>query len=71
MIIKIARSKETGMLHCLEDAREINGDNLNNIKSEADGLFKNKTMKAGKIISQLLNLHNFKYVRQLEIHLSR
>jgi alpha/beta superfamily hydrolase len=42
MILRIIRSKEISKLQCLQDRREINGDNMNNIRHEGSRHFRNK-----------------------------
>jgi hypothetical protein len=41
-MLTIIRSKETAKLQWLQDPCEINGDNLNNVRCEANRQFRNK-----------------------------
>jgi hypothetical protein len=65
-MLKIIRSREQAKLQCLQDSREINGDNLNNVTREANTHFKNKKMQYMKDrINELATNSKHKNIRDL------
>jgi hypothetical protein len=57
---RFIRSRKQANLQLLQDPSEINGDNLNNVRSEAGRLFRNKKRSCpkGKINDLAMNSKN-------------
>jgi hypothetical protein len=68
--------RKQAKLQWLQDPREINGDNLNNIRRDASRYFRKKegiserkiNELATNYFSPLLSVHRVSDVRQIEIH---